>query len=497
MKFAIKHSGVALPEIYPQVRNLTRPRLSCSLDIEGLCLLRQSVTPECCPARGCMQEVDRFVKDAQGQGLPEEVGKRRYYAYEMTRQDAVKTILAKREEKIKDDAKAHWQRANSKVDIVKQMFDTIDDDGNGTLELEEFKLLVKSLGLDMRPDQMEASFNEMDEDKGGTIDYEEFQTFYYALTEGDGEGGNAKRMGKEMLANLHANMFNQAIQEAKTQMGAAMLKEQARFQEAVKRMEAEEKAKDEAMKKVERLQKEFAAEKKAREEERLRIFDQAVKAGFSRHVAKEKAFKAQVKQARKDLVNEMKEAEAEAARRTRNFQEAQQVELDRLRQRDEKRKAKRRAKEEETAVKTKQRVHRLEELEEEEASRLAKVKEHNDKISQRNREKARARAQRLERLKKNTLAETTKAQNMFSLKLQKLDDRLAGAEEDRRKSMSARSAAFEEKQRAIKALEEAQEENRLNLAWTVQSNCLSAVRPRPLAERSSVAIIRLYAAMYC
>ena len=106
----------------------------------------------------------------------------------------------------------------------------------------------------------------------------------------------------------------------------------------------------------------------------------------------------------------------------------------------------------------------------------AKVKEQNDKISQRNREKARARAKRLERLKKNTLAETTKAQDMFSLKLQKLDNRLADREEDRQKSLSARTAAFEEKQRSIKAMEEEHEESRLNLAWSVQSNALSAVR---------------------
>ena len=321
------------------------------------------------------------MKDAQGQGLPEEVGRRRYYAYEITRQDAVKTILAKREEKIHADAQAHWQRAKSGVDVVKQMFDTIDDDGSGTLELDEFKLLVKSLGLDMRPDQVEASFNDMDEDGGGSIDFEEFQTFYFALTEAEGEGGNAKRLGKEMLANLHAHMFNHAIQQAKSKMGAQMLKEQARFHEAVKRMDAEERAKNEATEAVERLQREFAAEKKAREEERLRVYDQAVKSGFSRKVAKEKAFQAQVKQGRKDLAQEIKDAEAEAARRARNYQEAQQKELDRLRRRDEKRQAKRRAKEEQIAVDEKQSVQRLEELEAEEANRLARVQVRISKLT--------------------------------------------------------------------------------------------------------------------
>jgi hypothetical protein len=36
MKFAIKHSGVSLPEIYPQVRSLTCPRLGCNLEYKGL-----------------------------------------------------------------------------------------------------------------------------------------------------------------------------------------------------------------------------------------------------------------------------------------------------------------------------------------------------------------------------------------------------------------------------------------------------------------------------
>ena len=89
----------------------------------------------------------KFVKEATAAGLPEDVGKRRYYAHEITRQDAVKTVLAKREEKIHDDAKEKWQRANAKVDIVRQMFDTIDDDGNGHITLEEFHCFI--VGVEM------------------------------------------------------------------------------------------------------------------------------------------------------------------------------------------------------------------------------------------------------------------------------------------------------------------------------------------------------------
>ena len=443
----------------------------------------------------------KFVKEATAAGLPEDVGKRRYYAHEITRQDAVKTVLAKREEKIHDDAKEKWQRANAKVDIVRQMFDTIDDDGNGTLEFSEFTLLCKSLGLKLRPDEMQKAFDEMDEDKGGTIDFDEFQTFYYALTDGEDDGAG-RRMGKEMLANLHANMFNQAIQDAKSKMGQAMMKEQARFQEAVRRMEEEEAAKDResprpvlalalalamypdrtppvcrstgATKRVEALRKQFNEEKKAREAERLRIYDQAVKDGFSRSVAKEKAKALAEDKARKDLVIELKEAEEEAKRRAANFAEVQEFELARLQKQDEKRKAKKRAKDEASARALAARAARLEQLEEEESKRLEAVKEQNDRISERNRQKAVKRAQRLAKLKKDTLAETYAQQDAFKIKLEALDTRLRGAEDDRVNKISARTEAFRAKQAEIKAMEEAAEEERLNLAWQAQTSMLDA-----------------------
>ena len=60
------------------------------------------------------------------------------------------------------------------------------------------------------------------------------------------------------------------------------------------------------------MRKQFNEEKKAREAERLRIYDQAVKDGFSRSVAKEKAKALAEDKARKDLVIELKEAEEEA-----------------------------------------------------------------------------------------------------------------------------------------------------------------------------------------
>ena len=74
-------------------------------------------------------------------------------------------------------------------------------------------------------------------------------------------------------------------------------------------------------------------------------------------------------------------------------------------------------------------------------------------------------------------------QDAFSIKLQALDCRLQDKEEGRLKSLSARSAAFEEKQMEIKAMEKTAQENRLNLAWTVQTNCLSA-ETRRLADLS-------------
>jgi len=60
------------------------------------------------------------------------------------------------------------------LDQVRIIFDQIDSDGNGTLDLEEFKTAYKQLHSNVTDAQLEAMFEEADLDKSGTLDFDEF-----------------------------------------------------------------------------------------------------------------------------------------------------------------------------------------------------------------------------------------------------------------------------------------------------------------------------------
>ena len=57
-------------------------------------------------------------------------------------------------------------------------FAEYDKDGNGEIDLLEFRELVAALGLDLDPAAAEELFDSIDEDEEGTIDYEEFQAWW-------------------------------------------------------------------------------------------------------------------------------------------------------------------------------------------------------------------------------------------------------------------------------------------------------------------------------
>lgn len=59
-------------------------------------------------------------------------------------------------------------------------FGEFDKDGNGEIDLLEFRELVASLGLEFERAECEALFDSIDVDEEGTIDYEEFQAWWTA-----------------------------------------------------------------------------------------------------------------------------------------------------------------------------------------------------------------------------------------------------------------------------------------------------------------------------
>ena len=60
------------------------------------------------------------------------------------------------------------------LDQVRIILDQVDSDGNGTLDLEEFKTAYKQLHSNVTDAQLEAMFEEADLDKSGTLDFDEF-----------------------------------------------------------------------------------------------------------------------------------------------------------------------------------------------------------------------------------------------------------------------------------------------------------------------------------
>ena len=65
---------------------------------------------------------------------------------------------------------------------VRQLFQDFDKDGNGRIDLVEFRQLVEKLGMPLDRGEAERLFDEIDEDETGLIDYEEFHTWYTVQT---------------------------------------------------------------------------------------------------------------------------------------------------------------------------------------------------------------------------------------------------------------------------------------------------------------------------
>ena len=59
-------------------------------------------------------------------------------------------------------------------DRIQAAFDAFDDDNSGELDLDEFKLAIQQLGINITERQFERLVNEIDEDGNGSIDRDEF-----------------------------------------------------------------------------------------------------------------------------------------------------------------------------------------------------------------------------------------------------------------------------------------------------------------------------------
>lgn len=65
---------------------------------------------------------------------------------------------------------------------IRKAFQDFDQDGNGKIDLVEFRTLVENLGMKLDRAEAEQLFDSIDEDETGLIDFEEFEVWYKQQT---------------------------------------------------------------------------------------------------------------------------------------------------------------------------------------------------------------------------------------------------------------------------------------------------------------------------
>jgi len=81
-----------------------------------------------------------------------------------------------------------WARSNlgkAQIDEFKQAFDIFDEDGGGDISTRELGRVMKLLGQNPSPQQLQQIVLEVDQDGSGTIDFDEFLIMMVMQLEGD------------------------------------------------------------------------------------------------------------------------------------------------------------------------------------------------------------------------------------------------------------------------------------------------------------------------
>ena len=70
-------------------------------------------------------------------------------------------------------------------DYFRDMFNSIDVDGSGTLDRDEVSALSIQMGRELRSLELDAAMAEMDQIGDGTVDFEEFRVWFKNMMDGD------------------------------------------------------------------------------------------------------------------------------------------------------------------------------------------------------------------------------------------------------------------------------------------------------------------------
>lgn len=110
---------------------------------------------------------------------------------------------------------------SSKKKRVRAVFNKYDVDQSGELDLAEFGAFCADLGQHFTQEQLEVALDEIDEDGNGTIDFEEFYKWWCADPENAGDADFTNKMRNGFLGYRDTKPMHEAGQEAKEKSAKA------------------------------------------------------------------------------------------------------------------------------------------------------------------------------------------------------------------------------------------------------------------------------------
>lgn len=171
------------------------------------------------------------------------------------------------------DLPDHIRKAFSDEELRqnKEMFDSFDEDGGGTIDAKEFSMLASTLGLSLTADGAQELIDEIDLDGDGLVDFTEFLTLMMDLRQG-GLDRNKKAKSSKLtkVMKLAVKRAEQVRARKQQQIDEAQHKRKLQVMEAerirVAQVEALEKKKKDEQEKIIRA----GSRKTAIQEKRLR-----------------------------------------------------------------------------------------------------------------------------------------------------------------------------------------------------------------------------------
>ena len=130
-----------------------------------------------------------------------------------------------------------WCRSGKKTEReeCRELFDQVDDDRSGLLDVSELTQLAKLLGVALTPEQAQEAMDEIDEDKSGQVDFEEFFMWFKRTNSSQENGHWYSELGQASIKWAHGEQ-RRAVVRASAQRSSSVLSHALAGQRTVEEM---------------------------------------------------------------------------------------------------------------------------------------------------------------------------------------------------------------------------------------------------------------------